>query len=111
MKTAKTQLHEKQIEQIEASGVSVYQFLREAVALKLKNEENKITELLVEEKLKKHTADLDKLFEKKVDLLEERLLAVVAISQKLLTESIEKDDSYKSKTVENLRKISARIKD
>lgn len=107
MRVANTKLDDATIAKIEATGIPIYQFLREAVALKLKKEEVKNVELL----FKKHTADLDKLFEKKVDLLEERLLAVVGISQKLLVESIEKDDSYKSKTVENLRKISARIKD
>jgi hypothetical protein len=91
--------------------------LQEAVELKLNNDRAANVEIFVAQKFKEHDAylakmlldyrgDMEKLFDAKVNFLEERMLAVVNISHKLLSESIEKDETFKARTIENLKRIT-----
>lgn len=116
MKRVETKLNEDSIAKIEATGKSVYQFLQEAVELKLNNDKVADVEIFVAQKLKEHEgklekmllsyrSDIERLFDAKVNLLEERMIAVVNISHKLLAESIEKDEYFKTRTAENLKRI------
>lgn len=117
MKRVETKLDDAVVARIEASGMSTYQFLQEAVELKLNSDKAIKVEVLIARSMKEHGGELEKmllqyrndmerLFEAKVDRLEERMIAVVNISHKLLNESIEKDESFKARTIENLKRIT-----
>jgi hypothetical protein len=121
MKPVQTKLSNETIEQIEATGKSVYSFLQEAVESKLRGERVKSSELIITQAMKEHQYYLENLldsvrvdnersFAAKMAEMEERLLAVVGISQKLLSESIAKDEGFREKILENLRKISGAIR-
>lgn len=73
MKTVKTQVDEATLAKIHRSGISNYQFLKEAIALKLKNDEALSVEAVLED-----------LIEKKFKTLEQR---VKENSQQLVEQS------------------------
>lgn len=99
MRVAKTKLDEATIAKIEASGKTIYQFLQEAVALKLQNENAININDSLDRRLKE--------FEKR---LEDKLIQGVDASRKIYEASVTKDEDLKMKISENLKRIASNIK-
>lgn len=99
MKKVETRFDDVTIAKIQATGKSVYQFLQEAVALKLQND-NAIN----------INDSLDRRFKEFEKRLEDKLIQSVEASHKILQASIQKDETFKERTLENLKIISSYIK-
>jgi regulator of sigma D len=99
MRVAKTKLDEAAIAKIEASGKTIYQFLQEAVSLKLQNE-NAIN---INDSLDRRLKEFEKRFE-------DKLIQGVDASRKIYEASVAKDEEVKLKISEHLKKIALSIK-
>lgn len=103
MKRAETQISEAQHAKILATGKSIYEFLQEAIELKLRNDEVLKMEHLINDSIERRLKEFEKRFENK-------LIQGIEISRNMLDEALQKDEAYKEKTIDNLRKLSAQIK-
>lgn len=99
MRVAKTKLDDVTIAKIEATGKTIYQFLQEAVALKLQNENAININDSLDRRLKE--------FEKR---LEVKLIQGVDASRKIYEASVTRDEEVKSKISEHLKRIASSIK-
>lgn len=103
MKKVETRLDEATIAKIQLSGKSIYEFLAEAVALKLENNRALDINDALDRRLKE--------FESRVlSNIEERIVEGVRASKKILEDAVGKDESFRERINESLRKISGTIK-
>lgn len=80
MKTVKTQVDEATIAKINRSGKSNYQFLKEAIALKLKNDEALSVEAVLEDLIEKKFKTLEqRVNENNQQLVEQSFGAVLEV--------------------------------
>lgn len=110
MRAALTKLDDITIAKIQASGKSVYEFLREAVELKLENDRAIDLHDSLEARIKEHEKRLDQKLEAHLMSIEERVVKGVEVFRKIYEQSVSDDEQFKEKLTENFRKLSSAIK-
>lgn len=110
MRPVQTKLDDAMIAKIQASGMSIYEFLQKAVVEKLHNDRAIDLHDLLEARLKEHEKRLKQKLESHLIDVEDRLVEGVNAIRKIYEKSISDDEQFKEKLAENFRKLASTIK-
>lgn len=111
MKQVKTQIDEHLFDEISATGESVYSFLQSAIREKLERQKEKRRIDEFKNEIKKAVELLSKENEKQMKENLDIQLSSTKVARDLHEQAIKKDEEFKEKTLENLKKIVGYIKE